>query len=205
MATRLDTFLRDVRSAREQQAADQSERLNRFKAMTPEQFVRVPREELQELTNVQYTAIVRQIAPDHRLPGLPEAQERSSKWRTILRRIAMPIGLRATGLGFIVGLLVLITSLAIGPAVDWWQYRTPPTRSIDASRWPSCPQLNAWVDGCVYTPTTDIAWERAAALLQMSETELRRNNQHIHHQTYIPRQTMLVVWRDRGELQRTVQ
>lgn len=205
MTTLLEAFLKDVRSAREQQAADRSERLNRFKAMTAEEFVRVPREELQELTNVQYSDIVRQIAPDHRLSDLPEAQERSSKWRTILRRIAVPTSLRAAGLGFIVGLLVLIASLAIGPAVDWWQYRTPPTRSIDASRWPLCTRLNAWVDGCVYTPTTDINWESAADLLQMSNTELRRNNQHIHNQTYIPRRTMLVVWRDRGVLQRAVQ
>lgn len=44
MASLLETFLKDVRSAREQQAADQSERLARLKAMTPEQFVRLPRE-----------------------------------------------------------------------------------------------------------------------------------------------------------------
>lgn len=204
MATRLETFLNDVRSAREQQAADRLDRLERLKAMTPEEFVRVPREELQDLTNIQYAKIVQQIAPEHRLPELQETSEHSRKWWAGLRRIAVPTSLRAALLGLITGFLVLITSLAIGPSIDWWQYRTLPIRTVDALRWPKCARLNSWVDGCVYTPTTNIAWNRAADLLQMSEIELRRNNRHIDNQTYIPRRTMMIVWRGRGELQETV-
>jgi hypothetical protein len=205
MATRLETFLNDVRSAREQQAAERLDRLQQLKAMTPEEFVRLPREELQDITNTEYSEIVRQIAPDHRLPKLQETPKHSSQWWTSLRRIAVPISLRAALLGLIAGLLVLIASLAIGPGIDWWQYLTPPIRTVNATRWPSCMRLSAWVDGCVYTPATNLGWDRAADLLQMSEIELRRNNRHIHNQTYIPRRTMLIVWRDRGELQETVQ
>lgn len=205
MAKLLEDFLNDVRSTREQQATERADWLERLRAMTPEQFVRVPREELQELTSVEYSEIVRQIAPDNRLPELPEAREESNKWRAILPWIAVPIGFRAALLGLIAGLLVLTASLAIGPGIDRWQYRTPPVRTVDALRWPTCARLNSWVDGCVYTPSTNTAWDRAADLLQMSEIELRQNNRHIHNQTYIPRRTMLIVWRDRGKLQETNQ
>jgi hypothetical protein len=97
------------------------------------------------------------------------------------------------------GLAVLLASLAVGPAVDWWHYRTPPVRSAQASTWPQCPRPSGWVDGCTYVPMRDMAWDRAASLLEMNEAELRQVNQHINP-GYIPAQTTLVVWRHRGQL-----
>ncbi|MGY4598117.1 hypothetical protein ACVWXL_005863 [Bradyrhizobium sp. GM22.5] len=115
------------------------------------------------------------------------------------RSIAIPTAARAAMLGVLTGLAVLLVSLAVGPALDWWHYRTPPVRSAQASTWPPCPRLSGWVDGCTYVPMRDMAWDRAASLLEMSETELRQTNQHIN-QAYIPAQTTLVVWRHRSQL-----
>lgn len=194
--------MKDVKTLREQSGADQVARLNQLKAMTPEEFVRIPREELQELTDRQYAEVARHIATVHQLPNPPDMPERSDRSWTGLHWTGMPTIARAVLLGFLTGLLILGVSLAIGPATDWWQYRTPPVRSQEASTWPKCHRLSGWVDGCTYSLTKDMTWERAASLLQMSETELREANRHINR-TYIPRLTMLVVWRHRGQLYRS--
>lgn len=204
MAERLKAFLKDVSSLREQRGAEQSARLDRLKTMTAEQFVRVPREDLQDLTDQQYTEIVRHVASDHRLPELQEVIAKSDKSWFGLRRIAIPTAVRAIVFGLTTGLLVLILSLAIGPAMEWWQYRTPPLRSQATVTWPRCHRLDGWVDGCTYVPVRDMAWERAANLLGIPESELRNVNRHIA-QAYIPAQATLIVWRYRTQLYRSTQ
>ncbi|MBC9880074.1 hypothetical protein G8O24_22340 [Bradyrhizobium sp. INPA01-394B] len=199
MPKRLEAFLKDVSTLRAQQSAEQSARMDRLKAMTPEQLVRLPRQELQELTDRQYAEIVRHVAPEHRLPEPQEVSVGAFTFWARLRWIALPTAARAAMLGVLTGLLVLFVSLAVGPANDWWHYRTPPVRSAEASTWPPCPRLSGWVDGCTYVPMRDIAWDRAASLLEMPEAELRQANQHIGP-AYIPAQTTLVVWRHRGKL-----
>ena len=199
MAERLKAFLKDVITLRAQWGAEQSARLDKLKAMTPAQFVRLPGEELQELTDRQYAEVVRHVAPEHRLPEPQEVSESLGKPWAELRWIVIPTAARAAVVGVLVGLLVLVASLAVGPTIDWWQYRTPPLRSEQASTWPSCQRLNGFVDGCTYLPVRDMAWDRAASLLEMPEAELRQLNHHIN-QAYVPAQTTLVVWRHRGQL-----
>ncbi|MET4519519.1 hypothetical protein [Bradyrhizobium sp. I1.7.5] len=199
MAERLKAFLKDVSTLRAQQSAEQLARMDRLKAMTPEQLVRLPRPELQELTDRQYAELVRHVAPEHELPEPQAVSVAPGKSWAGLRAIAIPTAARAAVLGVLTGLAVLFASLAAGPTIDWWQYRKPPVRSAQASTWPGCPRLSGWVDGCTYVPVRDMAWERAADLLEMSEAELRQANQHING-TYIPAQTTLVVWRHRGQL-----
>jgi hypothetical protein len=197
MSERLKAFLNGVSTLRAQQRAEKLDRLDKLKAMTPEEFVRVPREELQDLTDRQYADVVGHVAPEHRLPEPQEVSEKLS-WAG-LPSIAIPTAARAAVLGVLTGLLLLVASLAVGPALDWWHYRTPPVRSEQASAWPPCRRLNGWVDGCTYVPARDMAWGRTASLLEMPEAELRQLNHHIN-QTYIPAQTTLVVWRGRGHI-----
>lgn len=199
MAERLEAFLKDVSALRAQQSAEQLARIDRLKAMTPEQIVRLPRHELQDLTDRQYAEIVGHVAPEHRLPEPQEVSVGAPTFRSRLRWIAIPTAARAAMLALLTGIFVLLVSLAVGLAIDWWHYRTPPVRSADASTWPPCPRLSGWVDGCIYVPMRDIAWDRAASLLEMPEAELRQANQHIGP-AYIPAQTTLVVWRHRGQL-----
>lgn len=199
MAERLKAFLKGVRTLRVQDSAEQSARMARLKAMTPEQFVRLPREELQELTTRQYAEVVRHVAPEHPLPEPREVSDSPGKSWAGLRWAAIPTGARAAVLGALTGLLVLVASLAVGTTIDWWRYHTLPVRSTQASTWPSCRRLSGWVDGCTYMPVRDMAWDRAAMLLKVPETELRQTNQHIN-QVYIPAQATLVVWRNRGQL-----
>lgn len=201
MAERLKAFLKDVGVLRAQQSAEHLARMDRLKAMTPEQLVRLPREELQELTDREYAEIVRHVVPEHRLLEPQEVPEGPRKSWAGLRGIRIPTAARAAVLGMLMGLIVLAASLAVGPTIDCWQYRTAPLRSEQASTWPPCQRLNGWVDGCIYLPARDMAWDRTASLLQMPEAELRQLNHHING-AYIPAQTMLVVWRRRGHLYR---
>lgn len=202
MAEQLQTFLMNLRALREQDSAERMARMNRLKTMTAEQFVRVPREDLQDLTNKQYAEIVSQISPEHRLPELPVASSSADSLWTGLRNMTIPIAVKALLFGLLIGLLILMGCLAIGPIIDWWRYQTPPVRSEDASTWPDCHRLDGWVDGCTYSPTQNLSWQRAASLLEIPETELRITNSHLI-QYYIPAATTLIVWRHRGQLSRS--
>ncbi|MCX7321286.1 MAG: hypothetical protein NT113_17995 [Hyphomicrobiales bacterium] len=198
MAERLKAFLKDVSTLRAQRNAEQLARMDQLKAMTPEQLVRLPRQELQELTDRQYAEIVRQVAPEHHLPKPPEVSADAARSWAVLRGIAIPTAARAAVLGMLAGLPVLLASLAIGPTIDWWHYRNPPVRSAQAATWPPCPRLSGRVDGCIYVPMRDLGWDRAASLLELPEADLQETNRDIN-QAYIPGQTALVVWRHRGQ------
>jgi hypothetical protein len=202
MAKRLQTFLKDVKALRASAIADKSALLQRLKAMTPEEFVHVPREDLQELTDKQYAEIVQHVTKGHRLAEPSDMAPRIAAPWSRLSWKAIPTAAQAVLSGFLVGSLVLGASLAIDPTVAWWQYRTPPVRSEDASSWPLCHRLNGWVDGCTYSPAQDMAWERAASLLQMPESQLRQDNRHIN-ESNIPQGSVLIVWRHRGQLHRS--
>lgn len=199
MAERLKAFLKDVSTLRAQQTAERSARMDQLKAMSPEQLVRLPRQELQELTDQQYAEIVRQVAPEHQLPKPSEVSADAAKSWTVLRGIAIPTAERAAVLSVLAGFTVLLASLAIGPTVDRWHHRNPPVRSAQAATWPLCPRLSGRVDGCIYVPMRDMGWDRAASLLELPEADLQETNRHIN-QAYIPRQTALVVWRHRGQI-----
>ena len=103
MAERLKEFLKDVSALRAQQSAEQLARMDRLKAMTPEQFVRLPRPELHELTDRQYAEIVRHVAPEHRLPEPQEVLLGASTFWARLRWIAIPTAARAAALGVLTG------------------------------------------------------------------------------------------------------
>lgn len=200
MASHLQEFLGNVKAAREERAADQKALITRLKRLTADEFVRLPREDLQDLTTAQYDEVSQHIVPDHKLPqplaepSTPPQRRLRDLWK------ATPSWLQAAVAAQLVGLPMLIAALLVVPALHWWRYQTPPLRSIDATTWPHCARLNEWVDGCTYMPTTALTWERAASLLAITEAELRRTNRHIH-ENYIPAGTTIAVWRKRGILQ----
>lgn len=201
MPERLSEFLTGVKAAREQSAADRKALLRRLTALNPEQFVRLPREVLQQLSDKQYDEVVEKIAPEHHLPQPAKVARRKRRcWSPARLWNAMPASAWAAVAGLSVGLLVFIATLAVGPALEWWNYQNPPVRSVDASTWPHCARLSVWVDGCTYTAGRHLMWGETASLLAMSELQLREINRHIE-QGYIPAQTTLIVWRNRGTLQ----
>ncbi len=200
MADLLRKFLVDVKAAREQNAADQKALLHRLKALKPEEFVRLSREAVQELSDKQYAEVVQHVAPEHRLAQPKEiAPKKVPRWSLRLLWSALPTQLRAAIAALAVGVLIVGTTLALGPAIEWWGYRTPSVRTVEAWAWPHCRRLSRWVDGCTYTPTDRLAWQQAASLLAMSEMDLREVNKHIAER-YIPAGAMLVVWRGRTTL-----
>lgn len=199
MASRLKEFLSNVKAARQERAADHKALLERLKRLTAEQFVRLPRAELQDLTNEQYESVAKHIAPHHNFPQPPAAPMRR-RWRLADVWKVTPGWLQAALLAMLVGLPILMAALMVVPAMHWWQYQTPPMRSMDASSWPHCARLNEWVDGCTYVPSGAMTWERATSLLGIPEAELRDSNTHIP-KSYIPAGAMIIVWRHRGTLQ----
>lgn len=200
MARHLEAFLTNVKAAREERAADQKALVRQLKNLTAEAFVRLPREAMQDLTNEQYDNVVKHIAPGHKLPQPPTEPSRPPQWRLRDLWKATPSWVKAAVAALLAGLPMLMAALLVVPAIHWWQSQTPPLRSADASTWLRCTQMNEWVDGCIYVPTTALTWDRAAGLLGMVEGELRQINRHIR-ENYIPAGATIIVWRKRGILQ----
>lgn len=200
MASRLQEFLGNVKAARDERAADQKALITRLKRLTADEFVRVPLEDLQDLSMAQYEEVSQHIVPDHKLPQPPAEPPKPPQRR--LRNLwkATPDWLQAFVAAMVAGLPILMAALLVVPALHWWQYQTPPVRSIDASTWPPCSRLNEWVDGCTYVPHSALTWPSTASLLGIPEEELRETNRHIR-ENYIPAGAMIVVWRHRGTLQ----
>lgn len=201
MADRLREFIAEVKGAREERAAEQKTLISRLKAMKPDEFVRVSRDVIEELSERQYADVVRHIAPEHRLPQPSQATAQKSRHLSLrLLWNWIPAIARASVASLTAGFVILAATLMLGPATDWWGYLTLPVRAVDTSSWPHCPRLGPWTDGCTYTPTSNLTWEHAAGLLEMPEQELRNSNRHLA-KDYIPAGSILAVWRHRGTLQ----
>mgnify|MGYP000653297531 FL=1 len=201
MTSKLDVFLKDVKSATAKADAADAEVVGKLKTLSAEDFTRLPRSLLSHLSERQYREIVHSIAPTvtlKREPALVHSNRPSTKHKSLGNWI--PRSAVAAGLAIVAGLLVLIVGVGAGPMLEWWSYGKPLVRSASVAAWPRCPHLTSWTDGCVYRVVKGLDWSEAAHDLALPESYLRKLNQHIRSQS-IPAESDLIVWRQRFPLQ----
>jgi hypothetical protein len=201
MTSKLDVFLKDVKSATAKADAADAEVVGKLKTLSAEDFARLPRSLLSHLSERQYREIVHSIAPTvtlKREPALVHSNRPSTKHKSLGNWI--PRSAVAAGLAIVAGLLVLIVGVGAGPMLEWWSYGKPLVRSASVAAWPRCPHLTSWTDGCVYRVVKGLDWSEAAHDLALPESYLRKLNQHIRSQS-IPAESDLIVWRQRFPLQ----
>ena len=201
MTSKLDVFLKDVKSATAKADAADAEVVGKLKTLSAEDFARLPRSLLSHLSERQYREIVHSIAPTvtlRREPALVHSNRPSTKHKSLGNWI--PRSAVAAGLAIVAGLLVLIVGVGAGPMLEWWSYGKPLVRSASVAAWPRCPHLTSWTDGCVYRVVKGLDWSEAAHDLALPESYLRKLNQHIPSQS-IPAESDLIVWRQRFPLQ----
>ncbi len=201
MTSKLDEFLKDVESATAKANAADAEMVGKLKTLSAEDFARLPRSLLNNLSDRQYQEIVHSIAPTvtlKREPALTRSSRPGTKHKSLGKWI--PRSAVAASLAIVAGLLVLIVGVGAGPMLEWWSYGKPLVRSASVAAWPRCPQLTSWTDGCVYRVVKGLNWSEAAYDLALPESYLRKLNHHIPSQ-YIPVQSDLIVWRERFALQ----
>lgn len=84
MPEKLAAFLRDVKSAKVKGEAADAEVIAKLKKMTAEEFARVPRDVLSNLSATQYAEIVRTVAPEVNLKSpektTPVGRRRTRAW-----------------------------------------------------------------------------------------------------------------------------
>jgi hypothetical protein len=203
MPTKLKSFLADVASARAKSEAAEAEVINTLKGMSPAEFARVPRSVLSGLTNQQYEAVVKAIAPGIKLKQATPPALAVPKPKARLGIRWMPRSAAAAGCAIMLGTLTIFAVLAATPALERWSYSGPLLRTADVATWPKCPRLTRWTDGCLYQVTRGVSWSDAAGSLDIPETTLRELNRHIRFPD-IPSGSSLCVWRYRFELQQEV-
>jgi len=201
VTSKLDEFLKDVESATAKANAADAEMVGKLKTLSAEDFARLPRSLLNNLSDRQYQEIVHSIAPTvtlKREPALTRSSRPGTKHKSLGKWI--PRSAVAASLAIVAGLLVLIVGVGAGPMLEWWSYGKPLVRSASVAAWPRCPHLTSWTDGCVYRVVKGLNWSEAAYDLALPESYLRKLNHHIPSQ-YIPVQSDLIVWRERFALQ----
>lgn len=202
MTSKLDEFLKDVESATAKADAADAEVVGKLKTLSAEDFARLPRSLLNNLSDRQYREIVHSIAPTvtlKREPALIRSNRPGTKHSSFSNWI--PRSAVAASLAIVAGLLVLIVAVGAGPTSEWWSYGKPLVRSASVAAWPRCPHLTSWTDGCVYRAVKGLDWSEAAHDLALPESYLRKLNHHIPSQS-IPAESDLIVWRERFPLQR---
>jgi hypothetical protein len=198
MPSKLSEFLSDVSSAKAKGDAADAEVVSKLKGLSPEDFARVPRDVLGDLSSAQYTDIVGSIAPDVKLnkpkakPTVVRRQTRSLRdyWTWI------PLPVVAVAASVALGMTILFAAIITTPLLEWWSYSKPLTLPAHVAEWPRCARLSRWTDGCVYRVTKILPWKDAAGYLDLPESFLRRLNHHIADDP-IPAGTDLTVWRER--------
>jgi hypothetical protein len=167
----------------------------RLKTLSAEEFLRLPRRDVERLSIAQYIDVARAIAPN--IPPLitvreaePELRKRSFNWTP--GRLHAAVIVVSIGLGLAWSMTgSMLTGLVFDEAL---------IRSRTVLDWPACRRLTADVDGCVYRPAQDLSWDYVAAMLEMDRDTLHRNNAHLTEDV-VPRASQLVVWRYHGLLE----
>jgi hypothetical protein len=200
MPDRLEQFLVDVAEAKAECAAADARLIARLKRLSPEEFVRVPRNVIDGLTSAQYADIVKTIAPAMKLktekepPKTPKKRVQQTWWPKI------PASIVGIVVGLSVGLLILGGLSGVPRVLEWWSYDQPLVRSSDVSKWPRCARLTRWTDGCVYRVTSGLSWAEVAGDLDLPESYLRNLNNDVVNKT-VPAKSDIIVWRERFPLQ----
>lgn len=195
----LQAFLEDVASAKAKGDAADAAVVTKLKALSADEFARVPRDMLNSLSNEQYKDIVATVAPHVELkepeaPPSPAKPKRHLNWRLLPRWIV------AVFAGLLLGSAILIAAISATPLQEWWSYSTPLSRGTNVATWPRCQRLTQWTDGCVYRVTRGLSWSDAASLVELPEIYLRWLNSHIQADP-IPAGSDLTIWRQRFPLQ----
>jgi hypothetical protein len=202
MPEKLKTFLRDVTSAKVKADAADAVVIATLKKMTAEEFARVPRDVLDDLSTKQYADIVRAVAPEVQLANpektISAGGRHTRAWREYWTWIPTPLVALIVGLA--TGVMVLTAMVSATPLLEWQSYSTRLSRPAYVGEWPRCRRLSRWTDGCVYGVTTGMSWQNATEYLDIPESYLRTLNRHIPGDA-IPAGSDLTVWRDRFPLQ----
>ena len=79
-----------------------------------------------------------------------------------------------------------------------------PSRTVSTAYWPTCPRLNAYVDGCLYrVGSVGLSASRAADLLDLPIEDFLKVNSHLPPSGAIPLGATMTVWRGTLELKDT--
>lgn len=170
--------------------------VTRLKSLTPAEFVRLPRQDLERLSISQYLNIARVIAPDVTpLTATPVLATKPPKKPKKPR----PPG-RLSSLAVAASITVGVTWALCGTALLAAINAAPIVRSTFVSDWPRCTRLSSGTDGCVYHAGQDLPWTYVATMLGLDVETLRRSNTHLPADR-VPQGGRLVVWRFQGTLE----
>ncbi|RDE07802.1 hypothetical protein [Pelagibacterium lacus] len=182
-------------------ASDRREEMGKFiahlKTLTPDEFLRLPRRDLERLTMTQYAEVAAAICPGLDLrPPTDEPEPEPSRKPT--RRSP---SLRRSSMASVAASVIVAVALALtGPIVGKYSAETELVRPTYIGSWPRCARLNESIDGCVYVPRQHLPWNYVAHLLGIDIAELRDLNYHLPA-SHVPAGEKIIVWRDLGRLE----
>lgn len=203
MSDRRTAFRGDVARIKKDANAASGDLVRRLKKLTPEELLRQSPWIFDRLTLDQYRDIVAAIAPQVDLPAADAEEAADAKmqrhslttwWR---ERSVLAKSMIAT---IIVSAVFSVTGIVVPFAYKWRLSRMEVVRQTTPADWPMCRRLSPTTDGCVYRAAQNLNWDGVAQKLDLPAEILRRNNRHLPPE-WIPANTQLVIWRERGRLE----
>lgn len=188
-------FRKTVESIVHDDKEEMSKIIARLKLLTPEEFLRLPRREVERLSLTQYAEIARAIAPGVELgASRPEREPETPKKRRSWT-------IRQRSLATVAASVVLASGVALaGPTVNTRLAETSLVRPVSIWTWPTCTRMTNVIDGCVYVPQQNLTWDYVAYMLGMDRLTLRTLN-HDLPETHAPVGEKIIVWRGLGRLE----
>lgn len=190
-----DDFNKSVTAIATEKEMEMGKFIARLKKLTPDEFLRLPRRDLERLSMTQYAEVAAVICPglDLRPPHddpepTPEPKRRT--WSTHQRSMAA-----------VAASAIIAAGLAlVGPLVVALNDDTELVRPHYIGDWPRCARLTDHVDGCVYIPRQNLQWDYVAYMLGQNIADLRDLNLHLPT-THAPAREKIIVWRGIGHLE----
>lgn len=188
-------FKKSVARLKREQKEEVGQFIARLKSLSAEDFLRLPRYEIERLSPAQYAEIAQSILPNVSL-GTSEPKQHI---KPAVRPRKITAGRRST-MAVIGSVLAGLIVAFAGPTIVERVQNYDLVRPASAHSWPICSRLTANTDGCVYIPKQNLNWDYVAQSLHIDRAFLLTLNPHLPVAS-APAGRKIIVWRGTGRLE----
>jgi len=188
-------FKKSVARLKREQKEEMGQFIAYLKSMSPEEFLRLPRRDIERLSPAQYAEIAQSIVPNVTLG----TSEQKQHIKPTARPRKITAGRRST-MAVIGSVLAGLIVAFAGPTIVERVQNYDLVRPASAESWPICRRLTAKTDGCVYIPKQNLNWDYVAQSLHIDRAFLLTLNRHLPVAS-APAERKIIVWRGAGRLE----
>lgn len=188
-------FKKSVARLKREQKEEMSQFIARLQSLSAEEFLRLPRRDIERLSPAQYAEIAKSIVPGVNV----DASEPKQHIKPAVRPRKITVGRRSAKAVIYSAIAGLVIAFG-GPTLVERVQNYDLVRPASAESWPICRRLTANADGCLYMPQQNLNWDYVAKSLHIDRAFLLTLNRHLPVAS-APAGRKIIVWRGAGRLE----